>query len=310
MARPRSADSAGVNPMAAEKLETYFGPMLNCPNGMKALFPLLIALMMVCAPLVRGQTNEFSPPLRAQQLMGLKVEDTDGRTIGSIRNLILDTHSGQLKYAVIGSGGFLGVRSTLRLAPSQIMSAATTKRDTLAINTIMAHWIHAPVFRSSQLASLSEPDRAREIADYFEAPDITASAGILTATGSGAAKPTNAQPAGNAAAQPESLKFASDLIGLRVVNSKQQRMGEVLNLLVSFGAPHPIFAVVSTGKYFRRGHRYVMLLSALRSEGGNVLVTDVGSSALESAPPFTQKVWDTMNLSGQPAVYSYSKSAE
>lgn len=198
------------------------------------------------------------------------------------------------------------MRSTLRLAPSQILSAATTKRDTLAINTTMNQWLHAPVFRSSQLASLSEPDRAREISDYFEPPNKTTPTGPLPATGSSAAVPaTNASKA-----QSKPLKFATDLMGLRVVNSRRQRVGEVLDLLVSFGPPHPAFGVISTGKFFRRGHRYVTPLSALRSEDGNTLVADVSAGDLEKAPPFTQQVWNTANPGDQTAIYSYSKSGE
>lgn len=291
---PPQVPLSGVDLIVSEKLERYFGSMLSSCREMKTLL-MLIALSMIGAPFVRAQAGHFSPPLRAEQLMGLKVEDTDGQRIGSVRNLILDARTGGLKYAVIASGGFLGVRSTLRLAPAQIISAATTKRQTLAINATMHEWLNAPAFKSSQLASLSEPDQAREIASFF------AASRSLSQTSSD--EQTNTQP--------QTLKFASDFIGQRVVNPKQQRIGEVLDLLISFGRPHPAFAIISTGKFFREGHHYYVIpLSALTKDNPRKLRANVDSSALETAPPFTEQVWNMPNLSDSLAIYRYSRIGE
>ena len=268
--------------------------MLRSGRKVKTLLKVLIASTLVGAPFARAQIDHFPPPVRVQQLMGLKVEDTDGQKIGSIRNLILDARTGELKYAVIGSGGFLGVRSVLRLAPTQIMSAATTKRQTLAINSTMDEWRNAPVFRPSQIALLSQPYNARKIAYSF------AASRSLSQTGAG--KRINAQP--------ELLKFASDFMGQRVVNSKQERIGEVLDLLVSFGPPHPAFAIISTGKFLRNGHHYVIPLNALAQGNGKKLLADVDNSALETAPPFTEEIWNAPSLSATPAIYRYSKIGE
>lgn len=268
--------------------------MLRSRSKVKTLWIMLIVSTMVGAPHVRAQTDHSPPAVRAAQLMGLKVEDTDGQRIGSIRNLILDARTGELKYAVIASGGFLGVRSTLRLAPTQIMSAATTKRQTLAINSTMNEWLDAPVFKPSELASFAEPHRTREIANSF------AASRSLSRTGAG--KQTNTQPV--------TLKFASDYIGQRVVNPKQQRVGEVLDLLISFGPPHPAFAIISTGKFFQDGHHYVIPLSALTQDNRKRLLTSVDTSALETAAPFTEQVWNSPIPGGSSVVYRYSKIGE
>src|SRR5215831_16370296 len=107
--------------------------MLKCSGVAKTLITILV-LIAAIAQVAHAQTHEFSAPLRSTQLMGLKVEDTDGEKVGTLRNLILDMQTGQIKFAVIASGGFVGIGSALKLAPVQIMSAATTKRETLSIN--------------------------------------------------------------------------------------------------------------------------------------------------------------------------------
>lgn len=272
--------------------------MLKCSVVLKSLFTLLLVSIIVCPQIAGAQTREL--PLKAAQLMGVKAEDTDGVTIGMVRNLIVDTRSGQLKYAVIASGGLMGFRSTLRLAPAQIMSAATTKRETLSVNATLDHWRRAPVFKSSELALLAQPGRAQEIARYFGQSE-THMAGAtnppFSATGSGASQQ-----------QTQSLKFASDLIGRTVVNRQHQKIGEVMDLLVSFGQPRPVFAIVSTGKLLQRGHQYAIPLAAL-SPTGKRLMLNADSATFEQAPPFTQQVWDA-NPADTQGIYSYSKAGE
>ena len=279
--------------------------MLDLPRRMKILFQLLGAVIVLGAPSAPAQTNRFSPPLRAAQLMGMKVEDSDGQKIGAIRNLIVDTRSGQLKYAVIGAGGFLGIRSTLKLAPARALSAATIKRETVALNTTLDHWNRAPSFKSAQLAALGEPARAREITDYFGQRDIrfgNASDQTLSATGGSTGEQNDSQPA--------TLKFASNLIGKRVVNPRQRPIGEVLDLLVGFGPPQPAFAIISTGKFLRHGDQYAIALTALIQENGNKFMLNATAADLQQAPAFNQTVWQSAAHAGQPAVYRYSKTGD
>lgn len=278
--------------------------MLDLPRRVKILFQLLGALIVFGTPAARAQTNHFSPPLKAAQLMGVKVEDSDGQKIGAIRNLIIDTRSGQLRYAVIGAGGFLGIRSTLKLAPVRVMSAATIKRETVAINTTLDHWNRAPAFKSTQLAALGEPDRAREIAAYFDQRDIrfaNPASPTLSATG-GTGEQNEFQPA--------RLKFASELMGKRVVDRQQQPIGEVLDLLVGFGQPRPAFAIISAGKFFRRGQQYAVPLTTLRHNSDGKLVLDATPADLLHAPPFDQAAWDRSSRESEPAIYTYSKPGE
>lgn len=274
--------------------------MSKCSDLLKTALGFLAVSIALCLPIARAQTREFSLPLKAGQLMGVKVEDTDGVTVGAVRNLIVDTHSGQLKYAVIASGGFMGFRSTLRLAPSQIMSAATTKRETLSVDTTLDHWKGAPVFKSSQLALLAEPGRAGQIGRYFGQSE--------THLPGPAKPPLSSTGAGASDQQPQTLKFASDLMGRTVVNRQRQKIGEVLDLLVGFGQPRPVFAILSTGKLFEHGHQYAIPLAALSTDGRRLMV-NADSATLEQAPPFNQEVWDA-NPADNRRIFSYSKSLQ
>ncbi len=269
---------------------------------MNILFALPLGFILVWALMGAAQTNPFFAPLRAEQLIGLKVEDTDGQKIGVIHNLVLDTRSGELKYAMIGSGGLFGVRPTLKLAPARIMSAATTKRATLAIFTTTGVWNAAPVFKPSALASLEDPERAREISRYFQtsgAQTMTANSRPLSRTGVDTNTPR------------QELRFASDIIGMHVLNQQQEKVGEVLDLLVGFGPPHVAFAVIGNGRLFRHGQEYAVPLSALKSmERGRKLLLETDAAKLQQAPPFTEQAWNSTVAVSPIRVYRYSKTEE
>jgi sporulation protein YlmC with PRC-barrel domain len=247
-----------------------------------------------------AQTNVVPLPLKARQLTGMKVENSDGQRVGTVRNLVLDMRTGELRYVVIGSGGFLGVHATLKLAPSEVMSAATAKSQTLAVNATARQWNDAPAFKLSSLASLGDPGHAREISRSFKTTQSRASIAAtngLSTTGS---------ENGTNAPEPQ-LKLASDLIGMRVVNQKQEKIGEVLNLLVGFGKPRPAFAIISSSRLLHRDHQYAVPLRALGfSENDSKLTLNADAATLQLAPPFNQQVWTARERNDSSKLYRYS----
>jgi sporulation protein YlmC with PRC-barrel domain len=286
--------------MAKKEHIQYSGTMLKPLAAGKIFFALCLA---VALPGTRGalaQTNAASLPLRARQLTGMRVENSDGQKVGTVRNLVLDMRTGELRYVVIGSGGFLGVHATLKLAPTEVMSAATAKSQTLAVNANATQWNRAPAFKLSSLASLGEPGHAREISRYFTAPPSSAS--IATTNGLS----TTGRENGTNAPEPE-LKLGSDLIGMRVVNQKQEKIGEVLDLLVGFGKSRPAFAIISSGRLFHREHQYAVPMRALGfSEKASKLTLNADAATLQAAPPFNQQVWAARRRNDSSKIYQYS----
>jgi sporulation protein YlmC with PRC-barrel domain len=270
--------------------------MLKRLAAVKILVALSLALLWT--PAARAQAKLVSPPLKARQLNGMKVENSDGQKVGTVRNLVIDVKTGRLRYVVIGSGGFLGVRANLKLAPSRAMTTATAKRQTLAVNATSTQWSHAPVFKWSGLLSLADPNHAREISRNFEMSPTGVSGANTNSTSSARIATATNSPA------PE-LKFASDLIGMRVVNQKQEKIGEVLDLLVCFGEPRPAFAIISSGRLFHREHHYAVPLTALHlSSDDGKLTLNADAATLQQSPPFNQQVWETGAGDGQ--IFQYS----
>ncbi|HXT13667.1 MAG TPA: PRC-barrel domain-containing protein [Candidatus Angelobacter sp.] len=272
--------------------------MTKRPAAVRLVLALGLATIALWTFPAVSQTKKYLPqPLKASSLMGMRVEDTDGHKIGTIRNLVLDTRSGTLRYAVIASGGVFGVDATLKLAPANAMSAATTKRATLAVNATTTQWNRAPVFKRSKLDALAEPGAAQEVSRHFEpAPSHAGQSLSVTGNESGEHEP-----------KPD-LKFASDLMGMHVVNAQQERIGDVLNLLVGFARSRPAFAIISSGRFFHHGPQFAVPLNALSATGSNrQLMLNVDTAALQNAPAFNQQVWNSSLTNASPQVYSYQK---
>src|ERR1051325_11114537 len=91
---------------------------------------------------------------KVSQLIGMTVEDRAGEKVGKLHDLAFDPSSSRSHYAIIASGGILSVGRTLRAVPVSLVSAATAKRDTIAIRCLKQQLQNAPVIRSSELLSL------------------------------------------------------------------------------------------------------------------------------------------------------------
>ena len=288
--------------MEKQEKISYSGIMSKRPSAMKCLFVLSLGAVLVWAAMAQAQTNPVFLPLKAHQLMGMRVENLDGQKVGTVRNLVLDIKTGKVKYAVIGSGGFLGARSTLKLAPAQAMSAATTKRETLAVNATTLQWNNVPAFKLSSLASLAEANNASEISRHFKKPQtkaLTTPKNSLSITGGQTGQQMKAP-------EPE-LQFASDLVGMRVVNQKQEKIGEVSDLLVGFDNARPAFAIISSGRLFHRQNQYAVPLSALSASGkDHQLTLNADMPALQQAPPFDQRAWEASSKNTLSQIYQYS----
>jgi len=275
--------------------------MLKRSAAIHMTFGAFLVALLFLGFTVAAETGDTSPPLRARQLTGMKVEDSDGQAAGTIRNLVLEMNTGNLRYVVIGYGGYLGMRTTLKLAPVQVMSAATAKSETLAINATTPQWNRAPVFKSSNLTAISERDRAAEITRNFQIPNKDSLKGkdvSLSKTGRDQA-PTRPST---------QLKFASDIIGTQVVSPKQEKIGEVVDLLVSFGEPRPAIAIISGGRLFHRDRKYAVPLGTL-GRSGSKLMLNTNLNALEHVPAFDQNAWESRGH-GSPRIYQYTSPAD
>ena len=66
--------------------------------------------------------NEHSRVLSATRIIGNKVVNTEGQQLGNIKELMVDLDDGQIAYAVLSFGGFLGVGDKLFAIPLEALT--------------------------------------------------------------------------------------------------------------------------------------------------------------------------------------------
>jgi hypothetical protein len=106
----------------------------------------------------------------ARRIIGEDVRSTTGQALGEVRDLVVSA-DGRVLYALISSGGILGVGDIIRAVPFSAFTSTTTgPGKALAVDLGGADWNKAPIVRLDQLAALDTDAQVRSINQYFGRP--------------------------------------------------------------------------------------------------------------------------------------------
>ena len=102
----------------------------------------------------------------ADTLVGDNVVNTLGEDLGEIKEIMLDISSGRVAYAVLSSGGFLGIGDRLFAIPwSALKLDPANKRFVLDI--AKERLKNAPGFDKDHWPSMADPSWASTLHDYY-----------------------------------------------------------------------------------------------------------------------------------------------
>jgi sporulation protein YlmC with PRC-barrel domain len=94
---------------------------------------------------------------KASSIVGMKIKNHAGETLGDIQDLVVDMQSGKISYAVLGVGGFLGVgEKYIAVPPSAFTIGADEKA--LVLNADKAKIQAAPGFLKTNWPDFRNPD--------------------------------------------------------------------------------------------------------------------------------------------------------
>jgi sporulation protein YlmC with PRC-barrel domain len=103
----------------------------------------------------------------ASTLIGNDVYNHKGEDLGDIKEIMLDTKSGKVIYAVLSFGGFLGMGEKLFALPWSALTL-DTKNKRFVLNVEMDRLKLAPGFDKDKWPNMSDPSWAKEIQSYYE----------------------------------------------------------------------------------------------------------------------------------------------
>jgi sporulation protein YlmC with PRC-barrel domain len=115
--------------------------------------------------------NEGPGPevMAADTLVGDDVINGLGDDLGTIRHIMIDVPSGRVAYAVLASGGFLGMGDKLFAIPWSALTL-DTERKCFILNVSKEHLQAAPGFDKEHWPSMADPTWATEIHNYYGQP--------------------------------------------------------------------------------------------------------------------------------------------
>ncbi len=104
--------------------------------------------------------------MAASTLDGDKVVSSDGEDVGKIKEIMLDVYTGRIAYAVLSSGGFLGIGDKLLAIPWSALTLDTDRKCFLL--TATADKVkNAPGFDKDHWPAMADVAWASELHGYY-----------------------------------------------------------------------------------------------------------------------------------------------
>ena len=111
------------------------------------------------------QINAFP----VEKIIGSKVINLKGETLGKIENLVVDVDTGRIVYAVLESGGFLDIGDKLFPVPWGSL-AALPSEGIFFLNQSKEQMEKAPAFDKNKLPNMGDMRWGADVLKYYGAP--------------------------------------------------------------------------------------------------------------------------------------------
>ena len=135
----------------------------RCVHGMHGACP-------ICKESLMNSTSTTSAVISSDHVEGTKVYNTVGDKLGSIDDLMIDKVSGQVRYAVLEFGGFLGIGSDRYPLPWNMLKYDTTKEG-YVVPLDKDRLEKAPRYPSEQRPAYDDA-YGRRVNDYYGVPHL------------------------------------------------------------------------------------------------------------------------------------------
>ncbi len=224
---------------------------------------------------------------QVSNLKGWEVKSQGDEKLGDLSDFIVDTQSGKIVYAVIGSGGVLGIGETLRAVPFKALRQGAAGEEEMILNIDQAKWSQAPVFKKDQIAALGQDQRRQQIFQHYGQTEDSQRSMQRPGQAQGQQGQQQSQRASQGAQQ---LALASDIIG-RDIRSGQQEVGEVEDIIVQFRNRTAAALIDPEDDFAGTDQNYIVPLNKLTIAGDDALTTTLTRQDFAGARPTQDDSW-------------------
>lgn len=236
----------------------------------------------------------------AKDLRGRDVIGSDGEKLGSIKDFAVDTHSGQIVFAIVGSGGVLGIGEKQRAVPYSALSAPTANKNGGArdfnIGIDKAKWELAPLFADAGFTSFTDEEQNRQLFSYYG--QDWASLDRDRRVG-----PRQDHAMDDAAKQSRQLMLISKVTG-RDVMQEGRKVGQIQDVVIHEGSRSASLLLDTNRDFAGVDQRFLMPFGqvAISPDESQPLTTALAAADFARAAPMSRDAWDAP--SGRPYVWT------
>ncbi len=243
----------------------------------------------------------------ANELTGTPVKNRSGESLGRIKDFVIDTNSGQVVYAVVGSGGIAGIGERLHPVPVQALNhEALEGRESMILDVESSRWAQAPRLQRDRLSSLQQDQQGSSIYEYYgqtwrASSQQSASMNNPVRTQGSQSAPVDTQlPQQRIEREGEGqrLALASDLIG-KNIRSGSQTVGEVEDVIVQLESGAAAALLDPNDNFAGSDQKYVVPLHRFTLAENNVLTTSLRESDFKSARSAEAGAWASARQEGE-----------
>lgn len=130
---------------------------------------VLLTLLVVSAIDPSYAARDKSGVLKAKEVIGTKVVDTQGKKLGDIKELVLEPYEGKIQYAVLDFGGFLGIGDKYFAVPWVLLKMSPDKKAFI-LDLSKKDLKKAPGFDKRNWPDMNDPKWYVTIYEYYEVP--------------------------------------------------------------------------------------------------------------------------------------------
>ncbi len=247
---------------------------------------------------------------QASKLQGMTIQNEAGKDLGTVRDIVIDTDRGQVKYVAVAYGGFLGLGSRLFAVPFEAFEQrpATQDKDAVLLLNLDEEVLRkAPGFDADNWPNMASKEFAQAIDKHYadQQGGVNVKAGPIDINVNlDRDKNRSNDQQGNSMA----VHRANDLIGMVVVNNADKRLGKINDLMVDMSSGDVRYAALSVGGLAGIGdHLHAVAWKNFRlmhnaQDDLNQLVLNANPETLEKAKGFDQDNWPQQanrNFDGQ-----------
>jgi len=114
------------------------------------------------------QQQQTGAVLRGSKVIGAKLYNARGEQVGTIDDLLMDAKKGQVSFAVIGTGGVLGVGEKKIVVPFNLIQHDETNPENFGIKADTQRLQQAPSFKGEdQWANVTQPEYLKNVTSHF-----------------------------------------------------------------------------------------------------------------------------------------------